>query len=179
MKYRLSGVLAFLFLCGTTHTADTAAAVAAGALDPTFGIGGTVTTDFTGATDVAFAVALQTDGKIVAAGVTHDGLNNIALARYNSDGTLDASFGTGGQVTANFAGVGAVAFSVAAQPDDHRVAFGADLVTRLGREVAALELVLTVKSGAAIFAVGAHSFAKHPHIELNLPLDAVDRECAD
>jgi uncharacterized delta-60 repeat protein len=95
-----------------------------GTLDTTFGIGGTVTTDFS-VTDVAFSVALQTDGKIVAAGVTHiDGINNIALARYNSDGTLDASFGTGGRVTTNFAGVGAVAFSVAVQPDGKVVVAG-------------------------------------------------------
>jgi len=95
-----------------------------GTLDRIFGSGGTVTTNFFGATDVAFAVALQTDGKIVAAGVTHDGLNTIALARYNSDGTLDAGFGTGGKVTDNFAGVGAVAFAVAAQPDGKVVVAG-------------------------------------------------------
>jgi uncharacterized delta-60 repeat protein len=95
-----------------------------GTLDTTFGVGGIVTADF-GITDVAFSVALQTDGKILAAGVTHiDGINNIALARYNSDGTLDASFGTDGRVTDNFAGVGAVAFAVAPQPDGKIVAAG-------------------------------------------------------
>ena len=42
--------------------------------------------------------------------------------------------------------------------------------------VAALELVLAVESGAAIFAAGAGSFAKHPQVELDLPRHAVDRE---
>jgi uncharacterized delta-60 repeat protein len=46
--------------------------------------------------DVATAVALQPDGKIVAAGVSD---KIFALARYNANGSLDASFGTGGKVT--------------------------------------------------------------------------------
>src|SRR4029453_8722024 len=82
-------------------------------------------TDFGDATAVAFSVALQTDGKILAAGVFFQGgTNNIALARYNTDGTPDASFGTGGRLTTNFAGVGAVAFSVAPQPDGKVVVAG-------------------------------------------------------
>jgi uncharacterized delta-60 repeat protein len=72
-----------------------------GSLDATFGSGGEVTTDFASGTDVAFSVTLQADGKIVAAGVTQDmaGAENLALARYNADGSLDATFGTGGRVT--------------------------------------------------------------------------------
>lgn len=71
-----------------------------GALDPTFGAGGLVLSDF-GQETRANAVALQADGKIVVAGQTSfpnsDGSNN-ALARYNRDGTLDSTFGTGGHV---------------------------------------------------------------------------------
>jgi len=72
-----------------------------GDLDPTFGTGGKVTTDFGGGTDQAFAVALQPDGKIVAAGQAN---NDFALARYNPDGSLDNSFGTAGMVTTDFCG---------------------------------------------------------------------------
>jgi uncharacterized delta-60 repeat protein len=81
-----------------------------GALDPTFGAGGLVTTDFAGFSDEAFALALQPDGKLVAAGdatnsaVPVNGLD-FALARYTPDGNLDPSFGTGGRVTTDF-GVG-------------------------------------------------------------------------
>src|SRR5262249_57418328 len=64
-----------------------------GTLDASFGTGGKVTTTF-GQNDVAFSVAVQPDGKIVTAGF---GLFRFALARYNSNGTLDPSFGTGGQ----------------------------------------------------------------------------------
>src|SRR5262245_56152180 len=78
-----------------------------GDLDPTFGVGGIVITDFSGGGDYAFTLALQSDGKIVAAGRTITGL---ALARYNSDGSLDTSFGSGGRViTVSSTGATAVA----------------------------------------------------------------------
>ncbi len=61
-----------------------------GTLDNTFGTGGKVTTDFAGGDDAAFAVALQADGKIVAAGGAEAGRSSFsygsnedfALARY-------------------------------------------------------------------------------------------------
>jgi uncharacterized delta-60 repeat protein len=67
-----------------------------GWLDPTFGSGGELVTSFTG-TDSAAAVTVQADGKIVVVGQA--GNTSFALARYNADGTLDANFGSGGQVT--------------------------------------------------------------------------------
>jgi uncharacterized delta-60 repeat protein len=97
-----------------------------GTLDASFGTGGTVTTpfDFPGNFDQVAAVVLQPDGKIVLAGSTVNVFANFALARFNSDGTLDASFGTGGIVTTNFGQVSAQAFSVAVQPDGKIVAAG-------------------------------------------------------
>ena len=74
-----------------------------GTLDSTFGSGGQVLTDF-GETDACFNLALQPDGKIVTAGTVGPGSRDVALARYNADGTLDSSFGTGGKVTTNVAG---------------------------------------------------------------------------
>jgi uncharacterized delta-60 repeat protein len=51
------------------------------------------------------ALAIQTDGKIVAAGfVRREGQINFALVRYNSDGSLDSSFGTAGLVETDFGG---------------------------------------------------------------------------
>lgn len=74
-----------------------------GSIDNTFGTNGVVMTNF-GTQDVIFCVALQPDGKIVACGYT--GLipnqNDFALARYNSDGTLDNTFGTNGKVITDF-----------------------------------------------------------------------------
>jgi len=71
-----------------------------GSLDRTFGSGGWVITDVGGEEDVAYAVALQGDAKILAAG--HVGGNHpdrVALARYNVDGSLDRSFDDDGRVT--------------------------------------------------------------------------------
>lgn len=72
-----------------------------GTLDNTFGTGGKVLTDFGNLQeDVAQAVALQPDGKIVVGGYTN-GNGIFAIVRYNTDGSLDASF-SGGKVTTDF-----------------------------------------------------------------------------
>ena len=65
-----------------------------GTLDTGFGSGGTVTTDIDGTDDIR-SLLLQPDGRIVVAGQAS---NDLALARYNPDGTLDTSFGRGGTV---------------------------------------------------------------------------------
>jgi uncharacterized delta-60 repeat protein len=84
----LLGLAQVVMLCSRLNAAD-------GDLDPTFGIGGKVTTDFGVGYDTAWSIAIQADGKIVAGG---DNSAGFALARYNPDGTLDTSFGSGGKV---------------------------------------------------------------------------------
>ena len=71
-----------------------------GSLDTGFNSTGLVTTDMSGRGDEALAVALQSDGKIIAAGyaTAANGQRWTAMARYNTDGTLDATFGSGGKV---------------------------------------------------------------------------------
>lgn len=69
-----------------------------GSLDTTFAGDGIQTTSF-GLSDAAYDVVLQSDGKIVVAGSTYDGLGDFAVARYNADGSLDTSFGGDGKVT--------------------------------------------------------------------------------
>src|SRR5262245_49553369 len=103
---------------------------AAGDLDTSFGTGGKVTTDFAGSFDVAHAVTLQPDGKIVAAGEAFVSVReDFALARYNMDGSLDTSFGAGGKVTTDFAGDFDAALAVALQPDGKIVAAGFALIS--------------------------------------------------
>ncbi|MGQ0595212.1 MAG: hypothetical protein ACT4QB_22015 [Gammaproteobacteria bacterium] len=91
-----------------------------GSLDPSFGSGGQVLTDL-GGSDRANAVALQPDGKIVAAGVSGTA---FALVRYNPDGTLDTGFGSGGRVLTRI-GALAAASSLELQADGKLVAAGA------------------------------------------------------
>jgi uncharacterized delta-60 repeat protein len=96
---------------------------AGGSLDSTFGTNGRVTTALAGSGPggVTSALAIQPDGRIVVAGSYAGG---FALARYDPDGSLDASFGTGGIVTTPISGLGSGAAAVALQPDGKIVAAG-------------------------------------------------------
>ena len=75
------------------------AAAAPGALDPTFGAGGTVRVDL-GGSDHLEAVASTTDGGLVAAGlsITGEARSDFALLRLRADGTPDTRFGRDGRV---------------------------------------------------------------------------------
>jgi uncharacterized delta-60 repeat protein len=111
--------LAFGLMRGVAYAAD-------GDLDPTFGGDGTVTTNFHNTDDEVRAVALQPDGKIVAAGYAPvGGFNDFALVRLNpADGSLDPTFGTGGKVNHDFGGGVAIAYGVAVQADGRIVTAG-------------------------------------------------------
>lgn len=78
-----------------------------GTLDTTFDSDGKVLTVFQGYNSAVHALALQPDNKILAAGAVynHGTYSQFGLARYNSDGSLDASFGVAGKVVSNFAGL--------------------------------------------------------------------------
>jgi uncharacterized delta-60 repeat protein len=96
-----------------------------GSLDLTFDGDGTVITDFDAREDEAFAVAIQADGKIVAAGSAFGpDAQDFALARYNPDGSLDTTFDGDGMVTSDFAGGNDRARAVAIQSDGKIVAAG-------------------------------------------------------
>jgi uncharacterized delta-60 repeat protein len=97
-----------------------------GTLDKTFGGDGWVSTDFTPDSDFAAAVAIQADGKIIAAGQSGVfGANTMfALARYNPDGTRDTTFGEHGQVTTDFTGGDDGANAVGLQSDGKIVVAG-------------------------------------------------------
>src|SRR4030095_14527533 len=70
-----------------------------GYLDGTFGVGGTVITSITNGDDFGISVAIQTDNKLVVSGYSYNGSNyDVAVIRYNSDGTQDSSFGNAGIV---------------------------------------------------------------------------------
>jgi len=102
-----------------------------GSLDQGFGTNGSVETAFGDQSAEARGIVVQADGKIIVVGVSGAGsyseLNDFALARYNSNGSLDQSFGSGGKVKTHFPGVdntGSTATSVALQPDGKLVVGG-------------------------------------------------------
>jgi uncharacterized delta-60 repeat protein len=91
-----------------------------GTFDSSFGSSGKTSLDFAGFNDEAFAIAMQSDGKILlggSAGTANSYSDNFALARYNANGTLDSSFGTGGKVTLDFQGFQDQAKALVLQPD--------------------------------------------------------------
>ena len=103
-----------------------------GSLDTGFDGDGKVTASFVadpGEDDEAWAVAVGSDGKIVAAGVADEGVGagfrNFAVARFNSDGSLDTTFGGDGKVTVDFS-TSDHANAVAVQTDGKIVVGGAD-----------------------------------------------------
>lgn len=117
--------------------APTAAWAAAGDLDLEFGAhevtSGQVTTSFSNNKDSIYALALQPDQKIVAVGVTED---QMALARYNADGTLDAGFGDEEGKADNRVGKEAEARAVALQPDGKIVVAGFNMEPGVGTHFA-------------------------------------------
>jgi uncharacterized delta-60 repeat protein len=104
------------------------AQAAAGDLDPTFGTAGMVMSDLNRSTDIANAVAIQADGKLVVVGTAYKQNDfsdeDFVVARYNTDGTLDTTFGRGGKVRTDFPGLAAVPSSVVIQPDGKIVVAG-------------------------------------------------------
>ncbi|MBD0370059.1 MAG: VCBS repeat-containing protein [Pyrinomonadaceae bacterium] len=101
-----------------------------GSIDTSFGNGGMVTTQFFGGHDEIHALALQPDGKIVAAGQTTSGDYYLAaLARYDANGNLDTSFGSSGKVTTDFSPNDGMKYhrfyGVAVGPDGKILAAGA------------------------------------------------------
>jgi len=80
-----------------------------GTLDSSFGASGAVTTDISGAgsDDHIRGLTIDSAGRIVAVGWadTGGGALDMAIVRYNGNGTLDTTFGTGGIVTIDSGGI--------------------------------------------------------------------------
>jgi uncharacterized delta-60 repeat protein len=95
-----------------------------GILDQTFGVKGIASSPFPGDAG-AFSLAIQPDGKIVAAGLAFgSALYDFALARFNSDGSPDASFGVDSRVVTDFFGQSDGVRGVVVEPDGKIVAAG-------------------------------------------------------
>lgn len=74
-------------------------------LDPYWGDGGFVTTDFDGGADNAFSLLLDNSNRMLVTGYCTNGSEkDFGIVRYLEDGTLDTSFGDGGLVSTDFFG---------------------------------------------------------------------------
>jgi uncharacterized delta-60 repeat protein len=98
-----------------------------GSIDNKFNRNGKLTTDFFGSTDMAYSIAIQSDGKIVVAGSAYNTNGNrfdFGLVRYNANGSLDGSFGSAGRQTTDFSGNDDEAYAFAIQNDGKIVVTG-------------------------------------------------------
>lgn len=98
-----------------------------GNIDTSFGTNGIVITTIRNGYSIEYItdLILQPDNKIVAVGVSHTGDTDVALARYNPDGTLDNTFGGGdGIVTTSIGGSNDRGGYLAIQPDSKIVVLG-------------------------------------------------------
>ena len=99
-----------------------------GTLDTTFGTGGAVKTDLSAGDDFAENLVVDAAGRIILVGEstspTSTPFTDMALARYNADGTPDTGFATNGILTADFHGRGDFGKAVAIDPQGRIVAAG-------------------------------------------------------
>lgn len=109
-----------------------------GSLDTSFDTDGKLTTDFGAGYDYGYAVALQTDGKILVSGQVADAsFDNFGLVRYNNDGSLDTSFDTDGKVLTNFTSY-SYGYDIAIQPDGKILVGGTTYNPTLSKDVFAV-----------------------------------------
>ena len=98
-----------------------------GMLDTSFGLLGVATWDG-GYDDIGEGIAVQPDGRIVVVGTTGNGSDNdMMVVRFNTDGSLDDSFGIGGIVIINGSSFDE-GHAVALQPDGRIVAAGRSFI---------------------------------------------------
>ncbi len=96
-----------------------------GDLDATFGTNGIVITQIGTGNESGSALAIQSDGKLIVAGTADAGTDNdFAVVRYNTDGSLDNAFGTGGIATTSFGSYSDYGEDVAIQSDGKIVVVG-------------------------------------------------------
>ncbi len=99
-----------------------------GSLDASFGTNGITLTNFDNSSnDQALAITKQRDGKLILAGQTglpSSTVIDFAVARYNTDGSLDTTFGTGGKVITPFGSSVDIARAIALQSDGKIIADG-------------------------------------------------------
>ncbi len=104
--------------------------LANGVPDRSFGLGGFVATDFLGGNDVAYALLTGPNGSVIVGGVADNpfnGSSDLALVKYNQNGSIDTSFavfGDPGKLTMDFAGDFDQALWLVQQPDGKIVAIG-------------------------------------------------------
>lgn len=124
-----------------------------GSLDSSFGSGGTLTvgapTPSGTPSGTLKAMVLQPDGKIVAAGYVGSAFDQFVIMRFDGNGVLDTSFGSGGIVEAGIAGHSAQSYGLALESDGKIVAAGQSVsVSPAGVNLTRLAVARFTSTGA-------------------------------
>ena len=133
---------------------------------PTFapGSGGLVTASFDNYSDIGWSVATQSDGKIVVTGYHGDNNNGsfFGVMRFNPDGSLDSSFGTGGKVILNPLASAAQSYKVIVQDDGTILVAGTDYLAD------AMQVVRLKADGSVdtAFGMGGTAQITHPTYDI-------------
>ena len=120
---RSSRTVRFSLAAGRSPASNFPGQNADGSFDSTFGGDGTISTNFSDRANVN-SIAVQSDGKVIAAGYATGLTVDFALVRYNTDGSVDTSFGTDGKVIRDLGNQPASATSVVVQSDGKLVVAG-------------------------------------------------------
>ncbi len=120
VKFAYQSAILVLFFC----LFSSLPALAVDKIDTEFGTDGFAVKDFGLGDDEALALTVQSDGKILVAGYSSDGaVQNVAVARYLADGTLDTSFSNDGTFTHSLGAGDSLARSIVVL-DDGRIIIG-------------------------------------------------------
>ena len=130
-------------------------------LDDTLDGNGKLATDFTEGDDKGNAVAIQTDGKIIVAGVSD---NQFAITRYNPNGSLDSTFSGDGRVI----GPEGVGNAVAIQPDGKILVAGYGPGPTIGSSVFQVARFLANGNTDFTFNGTGRATAEFPVLSLNV-----------
>lgn len=111
-----------------------------GILDTSFGNNGIVTTVISGTYNLGHTSVVQPDGKIIVAGEAGESSTyKVAVVRYNTDGTLDASFGNSGTLLVQVGSARSYARNIALQPDG-KIVIGAYTYDDIAADFAVVRL---------------------------------------
>ena len=100
-----------------------------GSPDASFGLNGIMTTPLGNGSSGANSIAFQSDGRIVVAGSSYNGVNSdFAVVRYTTNGFPDASFGDDGKVITPIGSKDEIASAVAMQADGKIVVAGSSVI---------------------------------------------------
>jgi uncharacterized delta-60 repeat protein len=139
-----------------------------GMLDTGFGFGGIALTSFGGGNAKVLSIAIQPDGRILAAGRSN---GDFALARYNTNGTLDQAFGTNGVVLSDFAGFAETAIDEAGKvflnADGRIMVAGTAMVTPVGMDTRQGRLIIVRYEPDGTI---DHLFGRRGSVVMPLPL---------